>query len=172
MSGATIISVVESPPAAWPTIAGAPEGVDPAVVWQRLETWVSYRWGERSVQLICEGCGELVPPLAPFTLDQAELWNEGDGWQVVSLPISPRGWRLDAFGPYRLSATVGSADAPPAAVAEAFRRLASYLAQGAGTGRTRSRIDEIETERPASWAARSLQYSGAADLLRPYRMAN
>jgi len=70
---------------------------------------------------------------------------------------------------------VGGGDVP-AAVSEAFRRLAEYLASAtAPTGVTSQtvtvgQLSEAVTLTP-SHMARAIQLSGAADLLRPYRRA-
>ena len=34
------------------------------MVWQRIESYVAYRWTPRAVTWIVEGCGEWYPPLA------------------------------------------------------------------------------------------------------------
>ncbi|MEY8838078.1 hypothetical protein AB9K41_03445, partial [Cribrihabitans sp. XS_ASV171] len=61
----------------------------------------------------------------------------------------------------------------PAAVSEAFRRLAEYFANGDADGKGREAIDigpiKQEHERTAYWVARAMDLSGAADLLRPYK---
>lgn len=77
-------------------------------------------------------------------------------------------------GPYRFTATVGGGDVP-AAVSEAFRRLAEYLADDPERSGASSysvnmggAIEESFNRNPA-WIARALDLSGAADLLRPYK---
>ena len=90
--------------------------------------------------------------------------------------LSPYGGYVFASeGPYRITASVGDGDVP-AAVLEAFRRLAEYMAEDAGkAGATSEKTDvgpiTIEVQRSAAWVARAMINSGAADLLRPYREA-
>ena len=78
---------------------------------------------------------------------------------------------------HRILATdiVAAYDHPPAAVSEAFRRLAEYMADDTDRAGVSSysvnmggAIQE-SYQRSAAHAARALQNSGAADLLRPYR---
>ncbi len=63
----------------------------------------------------------------------------------------------------------------PAAVSEAFRRLAEYLADATDRAGVSSysvnmggAIEESYQRNPA-WVARAMELSGAADLLRPYK---
>lgn len=72
--------------------------------------------------------------------------------------------------------TLWTADAPPEDVLEAFRRLAEYSTDKDAHPSLTSRSVEIGSlresfERSPAWLARAMQYSGAADLLRPYRRA-
>ena len=85
---------------------------------------------------------------------------------------------LDCEGPYRLTGTAGDGSSPPAAAIEAARRLREYLTDtGAwreATGMSNAAATKLSDgdfsiERPATWIARAMQLSGAADLLRPYR---
>jgi hypothetical protein len=135
-------------------------------LWRRLEDWIAWRWGAREVVWLLEGPGAWPPRLRPYTIDATEVWAEG--WQAVTLAADPLGLRLEE-GTYRITATVGTSDAPPPDVAEALRRLAMYTAQmhdhpGGSTG-------DGEGTWLASWPARAIHYSGAADLLRKYRRA-
>lgn len=153
--------------------------LDSDMIWQRLESYVAYRWSERDVEWIAEGPGHWEPPLAPATVTMAEVWRD-DAWEELTLPASPLGgFRLCGEGPYRFTATVGDDDADvPAAVLEAFRRLAEYMAADTGNpGATSERIEipgvqTTEISRSAPWMARAMQNSGAGDLLRPYRRAS
>ena len=142
---------------------------DPAQLWQRIEAFIAHRWTAREVVWIVEGAGEWCAPLTPATITASEVWENG-GWTSTTLNAGPLGYDLPGDGPYRITATVG-AGTPPAAVAEAYRRLHEY---------TRGITDSFKTEFvdgptddgiAPSWAAKSLQLSGAADLLRPYRRA-
>ena len=171
------LRIEEAPPAAWPstdTDLTAPSTTFLNSVWQRLEAFVGYRWGGRAVTFTVEGPGDWSPPLRPTTVLTAEIWGAGLAWEAVVLNPSPLGgFSLDQVGPYRFIATVGSADDPPPAVQEAFRRLAHYMADNDGreAGMTETSLDGVGSFKFASptIAARALAYSGAADLLRPYR---
>lgn len=168
----------EGAPSSYPA---APSGLSDAaaalatVAWQRIESYIAARYTSRSVAWIVEGCGEWCPPLSPATITTVEVWSRAGEWETVSLDPSPLGgfW-LAASGPYRFTGTVGGGDVP-ASVNEAVRRLAEYLAQDPGDGgATSSRTDVTDIEsvslsRSASWMARALQNSGAADLLRGFR---
>lgn len=176
----------EAPPVAYPDV---PEGLSagaaalaPEPIWQRIEEWVTCRWAPRVVTWLVEGHGEWSPPLSPATLTTAEVWAGGE-WSEVILQPAPDGFCLATEGPYRITATVGSASAPPAAL-EAFRRLAEYSAAigdhgswkgPAGAHSHNLNLSEgmsISVDRTATWAARALVNSGAADLLRTYRRAS
>lgn len=146
--------------------------LDADALWARIEAYTSQRWGEREVVWIVEGPGEWSPRLQPATVDQAERWE--DGWQTVELEEGPLGYVLES-ATYRVTATVGTSENPPAEVLEAYRRLAEYLADQAFIGRvaTSGTRDvgglSVTSERPQAWQAKALQHSGAADLLRRYR---
>ena len=176
---------VEAIPATYPAVTGlsvAAVALDPAMIWQRIESYIAYRWTARAVVWTVEGSGEWTAPLTPATLTTVEVWD-GAAW-VEAFPVaSPLGgYDLAACGPYRITATVGSGT-PPAAVLEAFRRLAEYSVEVRKDGMVSGHpshtshstdigdaIKESYT-RSANWTARAMQLSGAADLLRPYRRA-
>ncbi len=175
---ATTIKQTESEPADYPA---APEGLStaaaalaPAVVWERIETFVAHRWAERDVEWIVEGCGEWVPPLTPTTIETVEIWSSAGEWEDVTANASPLGgYWLSATGPYRFSGSAGGADVP-SVVMEAYRRLAEYMAAKTGTAGVRSESINagsisISRTRSASWMANAMANSGAADLLRSYR---
>lgn len=179
---ATTVKQTEGTPAAYPD---APEGLstaaaalDPAFIWQRLETYVAWRWSERAVEFIAEGPGQWEPPLAPVIIATAEVWRN-EAWEILTLPASPLGgYVLSGCGPYRFVGTVGDDDAEvPTAVLEAFRRLAEYMAAKPGTpGATSESVNipdvrSYEISRAPSWMARAIQNSGAGDLLRNFRRA-
>ncbi|WP_022695867.1 hypothetical protein [Ponticaulis koreensis] len=147
--------------------------VNVEAVWQRLESWIAYRWGERSVIWTVQGGGEWQAPLYPATIATIEVWQD-DAWAETTLTAGPLGGLDTTDGEtYRVTATVGSTDDPPEAVQEAFRRLHEYsrgIAEqfkdsfayiGHGDGETRI----------AAFAAKAMSLSGAADLLRKYRRA-
>lgn len=139
--------------------------VDP--LWHRLERYVAFRWGVRSVVWIVEGPGDWCPRLHPAAVTGAEVW-QSDGWVATTLPVGPLGYALEAES-YRVTADVGSLDDPPAVIFEAIRRLAMYVAQTHDDPGGSSEVDGAR--RSASWPARALMSSGAADLLRKFRVA-
>ncbi len=170
------LSLIETPPAAYPPaptrLSPQAATMDPIAIWQRIERYIVYRWTPRQAICVVEGDGEWRFPLTPATVTKTEAWR-GNAWQVIDLPASP----LDGFclpcGKFRITATVG-APPVPAVVNEAFRRLAEYIADGqehAGYAGFRHRVGDVEIDltRPVTGAARNLQLSGAADLLRAYR---
>jgi hypothetical protein len=180
---ATTVKQTESLPTSYPVAPGgltpAAEALDPEMIWQRIEAYVAYRWTERAVTWIVEGCGEWHPPLTPATIDTVEIW-QADAWEAVTLSPSPLGGYCLPGGTYRFTGTAGGTDSPataPAAVDEAFRRLAEYLAAtlkgtpGLTTERVAAGSVTVEKSRSASWAAEAMSNSGAGDLLRPYRRA-
>lgn len=159
-------------------LSAAAAALDAAFLWQRLEGYCACRWSERAVVWIVEGCGEWVPPLKPATVETVEIWSErASEWDAITLNPSPLGgYYLPATGPYRFTATVGADSPVPEAVLQAFIRLAEYCAQKPGkAGATSERIAagsiNLSHSRSASWMAKALDNSGAADLLRPYRRA-
>lgn len=179
MSAATL-SEREAAPEAYPAtpsgLTGPAAAADPAAVWARIEAWTAWRWSERAVTWIAEGPGEWRPRLHPFDLSTAEIWN-GDDWQTIEPARTPLGgWDL-GYGTYRFAGTAGTDDDPPAAVVEAWRRLATYSgkreSRAPGASASSIAIGELSErmERAPEWLARALVNSGAADLLRPYRSA-
>ena len=169
---ATTIKQTEALPASYPA---APAGltVDPAMVWQRIESYIAWRFTSRAVLWVATGPGEWVPPLQPATVTASELWD-GAAWQATTPdPSALGGYLLPCESIYRFTATVGGGTVP-AAVSEAFRRLAAYMAAkpgapGARSERIRAGTVEVEKSRSEAWIALALQNSGAADLLRQYR---
>jgi hypothetical protein len=175
---ATTIRMTEQLPASYPE---PPAGLSPAalaldldLIWQRIEAYVSWRWAERPVEFVVEGCGAWEAPLAPFTIAQTEIWR-GEAWEVTEVAPSPLGGlTLAGNGPYRLTGTAGDDSAPPAVVLEAFKRLAEYSAQSKGkAGARHERIGagsiSLSHTRHEAWLGRAMMNSGAGDLLRPYR---
>lgn len=176
---AVTIKQIEALPDDYPAtpsgLSAAAAALDPAMIWQRIEAYVAHRWSERAVEWIAEGGGEWCPPVAPATISTVEVW-QGEAWVSVSPSASPLGgYVLPGCGPYRFKGTAGGGDLEvPAAVNEAFRRLAEYMAAKKGkAGATSERVTAgsvtVEQSRSASWMAHALQNSGAADLLRSYR---
>jgi hypothetical protein len=184
---AVTIKAIESLPDEYPAVDGSPSilsaaaaAIDPAIIWQRIESYVAYRWSSRALTWIVEGPGEWAPPLAPSIIHTKTVWC-GDAWQTADLSPAPcGGFVLPGSGPYRFTSTVGSGAELPEAVIEAFRRLAEYFASKVGdtdpAGARSVRVSiggEIEAghSRDQAWTALALQNSGAGDLLRPYRRA-
>jgi hypothetical protein len=180
---AVTIKQTETSPDAYPD---PPEGLSAAAtailstVWRRIEVYTAFRTTVRDVTWIVEGCGEWVPPLTPAAIATVEVW-QGDAWQVAEPPSSPLGgYMLPGHGPYRFTGTAGDDDADvPSDLAEAFRRLAEYMAADASAVPAGARVfnltvpgvAEESIERSPAWMAQALINSGAADLLRRYRRA-
>lgn len=174
----TTIKQIESAPTSYPTVATAgwstaAAALSQPMIWQRIESYIAHRWTARDVEWIVEGPCEWSPPLAPATISTVEIWEDGT-WVDISPDASPLGgYWLSGCGPYRFTGTVGSGTVP-AAVTEAFRRLAEYMAAKPGKpGATSERITagsiSLQHTRSESWMALAMQNSGAADLLRNYR---
>ena len=177
----TTIKQTEAAPGSYPTIdttgwSAAAAALSQDMIWQRLEAYMAHRFSQRDVTWIVEGPGDWVPPLTPATVTAVECWTDGDGWQAVTPEASPLGgYALEGDGPYRITATVGGGTVP-AAVTEAFRRLAEYMAAKPGKpGATSESIGagsiSLRHRRSPSWMAQAIQNSGAGDLLRTYRRA-
>ena len=180
---AVTLKQTEGPPAAYPA---APAGLSAEAtaildaVWRRIEAYVAFRTAARDVSWVVEGEGEWCPPLTPATIANVEVW-QADAWQAVTLSPSPLGgYVLPGEGPYRFTGTAGDDDADvPADLAEAFRRLAEYMAaaadlEHAGARTVSETVPDVYTgtiERSPAWMAQALINSGAADLLRHYRRA-
>lgn len=179
---ATTIKQTEAIPASYPAtpsgLSTAAAALTPAVVWQRIEAYTVHRYTSRAVTWIVDGPGEWHPPLSPAAISTVEVWSAADVWEVATLDASPLGgYYLPCTGPYRFTGTVGGgspAPTVPAAVNEAFKRLAEYMAAPRGKAGAKSEsitAGSISTShsRSESWMAMALQNSGAADLLRGYR---
>lgn len=185
----TLLHIDESEPAAYPAapadLSPAAAALPPALVWQRIEAFIRYRWAERQVVWIVNGGAirtgrgrDWTPSLYPASAMSIEFWDRGleDWGPVGQVPKTPLGGYLLARNEtYRITATVGSPDTPPAAVLEAYRRLAEYMAaeQSTPAGARSYSIDVGQISESIridpNFAARSIFNSGAGDLLRPYR---
>lgn len=181
-----ILSQKEGIPAAYPTITGLSDKameLDQRAIWQRIEAYIAYRWRAREVVWLLEGAegDNFALPLTPIISLTAEKW-ENPAWVSVTLSDGSLGYCLTSDGTYRITAQVGGTGSVPAAVAEAFRRLAEYsveigergiLSDVPGATSYSANLDTIQESfsRQATWAARAIQNSGAGDLLRPYRRA-
>ncbi|RVD61141.1 hypothetical protein [Mesorhizobium sp. M7A.F.Ca.ET.027.03.2.1] len=174
---ATTIKQTEGEPADYPDapsgLSTAATALDPDMIWQRIEAYTAWRYTSRSIEWIVEGCGEWHAPLAPATISTVDIW-QADAWQTATLSPSPVGGYCLPGGTYRFTGTVGSGT-PPAAVLEAFRRLAEYMAASkrGSPGTTREKVVagsvQVDKSRSASWAAEAMANSGAGDLLRSFR---
>lgn len=176
---AELLQETEATPSGYPAtpsgLSTAAAALDADMIWQRIEAYTRTRYATREVVWTIEGVEDedWLPPLGPVTSQTAERW-ETDAWSSVTLADGPVGLCLPTDGIYRITADVGGGDVP-AAVSEAFRRLAEFMAEtddrpGASQYSVNmgGAIQESYT-RSASHAARALHNSGAADLLRPYR---
>jgi hypothetical protein len=173
-----LIKQFEAVPAAYPV---APAGLsteaaalDASMIWARIEDYIAHRFTEREVvwTLIGNDGDQFNPRLTPVASSVAHIWT-GEAWEAVTLLDGPFGLCLPSNGTYKITAQVGAGDMP-AAVSEAFRRLAEYMADDPGRVGTTSFTDKIgpleeSVNRAPTWLARAMQYSGAGDLLRPYR---
>ena len=183
---ALTLQQVEAVPASYPAVTGlsdAAAALNADALWQRIEAHCAHRWTARGVLWVAEGCGDWKAPLAPAVVSLVERWN-GTAFESVTPDASPWGGHVFHHdGPHRITASVGDGVTLPAQVAEAFRRLAEYSAEIATDGMIgghtshQSHSANIggdiseEFSRSPTWAARALQLSGAAGLLRPYRRA-
>lgn len=152
-------------------LSAAAEALEPAIVWSRIYSWIAWRWGTTVAEWKAVGCGEFVLPLTPATVTLAAYWSEQAGdWIEITPKAGPRGVVVPAHSTWRITATCGGDESAPAAVEEAYRRLAEFMVSGnqAAFATSISSGDLSLRFRP-DHAARALQYSGAADLLRPYR---
>ena len=175
---ATTLQVNETYTLSFPTtpsgLSAAALALGVAPVWQRIFSYIAWRWTSRAVNWVVEGPGEWHPTLAPATISTVEVWSSADVWETATLDASPLGgYVLPCTGPYRFTGTVGGGTVPEV-VNTAFVRLAEYMAAKPGkAGATSERIQagsiDLRVDRSASWMASALQNSGAADLLRPYR---
>ena len=161
-------------PATPSPLSAAAAALGPATIWQRIESYIVWRWTSRAVNWVVEGPGEWHPTLAPATISIVEVWSAADVWETATLNASPLGgYWLPCTGPYRFIGTVGAGDCPEA-VKLAFIRLAEYMANKPGKpGATSESITagsiSIAHSRSASWIASAMANSGAGDLLRSYR---
>ena len=172
----TLVRQDEAQPDSYPQ-TGITDTQAEAALWSRIESYIAYRWSPRSVTWTLQGAGDWTPPLAPAVVEKVERWN-GSDWLEITDTAGPLGYAFDAYGTYRVHATVGEETDPPAAVLEAFNRLSGYLEDEITlvNSATRETVNygnglSVSRDRPAAWIAQALQHSGAADLLRGYRRA-
>lgn len=151
--------------------------------WERIEAYIRTRYTPRQVIWTIEGNedDEWCPPLSPIVSKTVKKW-ENQAWVSASLSDGPIGLVLPSSGIFEITAQVGAGD-PPNAVLTAHRKLSWYLSTdpelaGNLSYQTSDSYDRPEAyststskqfTRLASHAAKAMQNSGAADLLRPYR---
>ncbi len=181
MMNATTLQQAEGEPGEYPLtypgidLSEAAQALDPGMIWARLESYIVWRYSPRAVEWVVEGPGTWSPPLKPATIDTVEKWD-GAAWQEVTLDPAPIGYCL-ADGTYRITAIVGEEDAEvPAVVVAAYQRLAEYMSAkvgkaGASSESVQAGSVTISHQRSASWMAKAIDNSGAADLLRQFRRA-
>ena len=171
-----VLKITEELPETYPAVDGlspAAEALDAAMIWQRIEGRVAYRWCPRAVTIILEGGGEWVPTLETMTVHGTFSWV-GSDWVEVETNVTAIGY-IVPDGRSKLETTVGLDRPPPAAALEAYRRLAEYVAaEVVGVpGASNYSIDMGQVSetiaRSPAFMARALDYSGAADLLRGFR---
>lgn len=176
-----VLSRSEATPASYPAVpsglSSAAAALDSGMIWARIEAYVAHRWTGRDVTYVLEGCGFWQPDLTPFAIGTKKKWSDNAWVAVTTLNTGPLGG-LELLGDiYQISGTAGSGATVPANVNEAFRRLAEYMsAQDNKPGASSFSVDlaggiSTSYDRAPTWFARAMQYSGAGDLLRPYRRA-
>ena len=75
-----------------PGLSSAAVALSAAVIWQRLENYLAYRWTARAVTWIVEGPGEWHPPLTPAAVSTVEVWSRGAAeWDTAVLDASALG---------------------------------------------------------------------------------
>ena len=158
------------------TPTARPAGYTDEALWRRIEQYIVWRWGERSVEWTVHGCGLFVPPLKPVTIATVERFYSTGEWVPANSRPTPFGVRLDSVCFYKITGTAGTNGNPPEDVLEAYTRMAEYLAGvkesgyiGATTVTDSVPGVSLTVRRPAQAMARALEYSGAADILKAYR---
>lgn len=176
---AVTLKEAEPLPATYPSVpsglSDAAQRVDPDVIWGRIEAYCRVRWTPREVVWTVEEEGAWQAPLEPAVMNSVEVWERGS-WVECTPAASPWGdYNLPGDGPYRITAEVGAGAEVPPVVDEAFRRLAEYLADDSDRSGVSNysvimsqSLEETYQRNPA-WVARAMLYSGAADLLRPFK---
>jgi len=184
MEGVMVATILqtEGAPASYPAapagLSAAAAALSTSMLWQRIEAYIAWRYTSRTITWVVEGPGDWQPPLKPATISTIQIWT-GEAWQTETLLTCPLGgYQLPDFGPFKFVGTVGGG-AVPAAVNEAVRRIAEYMAAEVNPGHSGARVvsesmPDVFTgsvERSPAWMAQALVNSGAADLLRTFRRA-
>ena len=182
-----IVKFEEAAPSQYPTLTtydsegeeSEPITVDRAL-WERLESYIAYRWGERQAVWTVNGCGEWKPHLGPVSNLTVDTWDSDTfTWSATTLnPTALGGLYLPDNQTYRITGTLGTTDPVPPAVVQAYLRLESYVLEATaetipvGVASHSLRLGDgysEEINRHPNYIARAMQYSGSADLLRSYR---
>lgn len=145
--------------------------IPPAVIWDRLYSYIAHRWGETHVSWRVQGCGEFRSRVTPCTTHDVFYWSNS-GWILTALKSGSLGVELSADNIWKIDATAGDqVMTVPPAVARAYVLLAEYMAstQKNPAGVASLTSGQLSLRFTRDHAARALQQSGAADLLRPYR---
>ena len=178
-----VTAQTEERPASYPVVAGLSmeaAALDPEFLWRRIESYIAHRFSPRAVTwMIDVSPAEFRWPLYPVSIGAVYgLSSDYETWKEIAQPATGRGLEAGSARFLRVEATVGHAlTVPlPGDVAEAFRRLAEYVAAPDAIGipgASRYNIDlgriSETISRREDHMARALINSGAADLLRPYR---
>lgn len=174
---AEILRFEEAEPDTLPDL-GLDDEIVPAI-WLRLESYISRRWTARQASWIVKGPGEFRAHLSPLSGVTVDLWDDITfTWSSVICEPSPlSGFYLPRCATYRITGTLGGGTVP-AAVIEAYKRLAAYSAELEASnmppGVTSHSVEigdglDENFERPSNWIARAMINSGAGDLLRAFR---
>ena len=103
----TVLEQDEELPDSYPVPSFPVRPAIPDQVWQRIESYIAWRFTERTVVWIVEGCGEFRVPLKPATMTTIEIWDDvAKAWDDITAnaEVSPRGYWLPGRGPYRFTA--------------------------------------------------------------------
>src|SRR5258707_1349730 len=129
---ATTIQINETPSPTFPPtpspLSTAAAALGPTVIWQRIESYIVWRWTSRAINWVVEGPGEGPRSLAPAKFPPLGFGSKAEVGEPASLDASPLGgFGLPGTGPYRSPGRAGGGTVP-AAVNLAFIRLAEYMA--------------------------------------------
>ncbi len=145
---------------------------------QRVESYIDKRYCERQVEWIVDDVREFEIPLTPYEIISVEHWSNMK-WNAQPIFLSPLGLEFSGCGQYRVTAKLGVGENldVPEFVKQALIRYVNYQEQAqdnAGLSQYAVNMDGAIQEswtRSGSAAARALDLSGAADLLRYIRRA-
>jgi hypothetical protein len=185
-----IVKFEEAEPATFPTLTTYDaEGLanDESIIidrplWLRLESYIARRWTPRQCVWTVQGPGTWEPHIGPVSNVTIDCWDSVSyTWDAVTLGQTPLGYCLPDSRTYRVTATVGdNAGDVPQSVTEAYLRLKAYVDEATaetipvGVASHSLKLSDGYDEsinRNPNYLARSMQFSGAGDLLRSYRRA-